>query len=136
VAAQVEGAGVVCEIDARSGHPAVEILGAIGELKTDMVALSTHGRRVQAGRRGSTADKILRASSVPVFTVGPSAGLSGTGVAIRRILVPLDGGAPAENSLTLALQLAADLQAEIALLTVVPHLFDHYGPGVPESYLP
>ncbi|MDO8617175.1 MAG: universal stress protein [Dehalococcoidia bacterium] len=136
VAAHVEDAGVVCEIDAASGHPAVEVLGAIGELKTDMVALSTHGRRAQAGRRGSTADKILRASSVPVLAVGPSAGLSGAGVAIRRVLVPLDGGAASESALALALGLAADQRAEVALLTVVPHLFEHYGPGVPENYLP
>jgi len=136
VSGRVETAGILCETEVRSGHPAVEILTAIGNLGAEMVALSTHGRRAKAGRRGSVADKVLRASTVPVLAVGPVALTNGSPMVLRRLLVPLDGSAASESSLNVALDLAGTLHAEISLLNVVPRLFDHYGPGFPKDYLP
>ena len=136
VSGRVEDAGITCQTEVRSGHPAVEILTALGLLDAAMVALSTHGRRAKAGRRGSVADKVLRASTAPVLAVGPRALTDTSPMVLRRLLVPLDGSAESESSLDLALDLAGSLRAEIALLNVVPHLFDHYGPGFPQDYLP
>jgi nucleotide-binding universal stress UspA family protein len=119
------------------GHPAVEILAAITGFGVDLLAMGTHGRRAKAeGRRGSVADKVLRASTVPVLAVGPGALADALPVVLRRVLVPLDGSAASESGLALALDLASSLGAEIALVNVLPHLFDHYGPGFPEDYLP
>jgi nucleotide-binding universal stress UspA family protein len=136
VSDRAKDAGLTCETQVRSGHPAVEILTAIGDLDVAMVALSTHGRRAKAGRRGSVADKVLRASTVPVLAVGPWALTNAPPVQFRRLLVPLDGSAASESSLGPALDLAGTLQAEIGLLSVVPRLFDHYGPGLPKDYRP
>lgn len=129
-------AGLTCAMEVRCGHPAVEILTAISDLDVAMVALSTRGRRAKAGRRGSVADKVLRASTVPVLAVGPRALTNAAPLLIRRLLVPLDGSPASESSLDRALDLAGALQAEISLLSVVPRLFDHYGPGLPKDYVP
>jgi nucleotide-binding universal stress UspA family protein len=129
-------AGLRCAMEVRCGHPAVEILTAISDLGVAMVALSTHGRRAKAGRRGSVADKVLRASTVPVLAVGPWALGNAPPVQFRRLLVPLDGSAASESSLGVALNLAGTLHAEIDLMSVAPRLFDHYGPGFPTDYFP
>ena len=54
----------------RAGDPATEILKAIDEQKPALVALGTHGRTGLAHLLlGSVAEKIVRASPVPVITV-------------------------------------------------------------------
>jgi nucleotide-binding universal stress UspA family protein len=137
VAKESEQDGIRCDSRVGVGHPAVEILAAITGFGVDLLAMGTHGRRAKAeGRRGSVADKVLRASTVPVLAVGPWALADALPVVLRRILVPLDGSAASESGLALALDLAGSLGAEIALVNVLPHLFDHYGPGFPEDYLP
>jgi nucleotide-binding universal stress UspA family protein len=135
VSERSEAAGLICAMEVRCGHPAVEILTAISDLDVAMVALSTHGRRARAGRRGSVADKVLRASTVPVLAVGPRALGNAPPVHLRRLLVPLDGSAASESSVGVALDLAGTLHAGICLLSVVPRLFDHYGPGLPKDYI-
>ncbi len=136
VSERAKDAGMTCETEVRSGHPAVEILTAIGDLDVAMVVLSTHGRRATVGRRGSVADKVLRASAVPVLAVGPWALTNAPPAQLGRLLVPLDGSAASESGVDVALDLAGTLDAEIGLLSVVPRLFDHYGPGLPKDYLP
>jgi len=136
VCERTDDAQPTCETEVRSGHPAVEILTAISDLDVAMVVLSTHGRRATAGHRGSVADKVLRASTVPVLAVGPWALGNAPPVQLRRLLVPLDGSVASESSLGVALDLAGTLHAEIDLMSVVPRLFDHYGPGLPKDYSP
>ena len=137
VAKEGEQDGIRCDSRVAVGHPAVEILSAIAGFGIDLLAMSTHGRRAKAdGQRGSVADKVLRASTVPVLAVGPWALADALPVVLRRVLVPLDGSAASESGLAVALDLAGSLAAEIVLVNVLPHLFDHYGPGFPEDYLP
>lgn len=58
----------------RRGSPWVEILYTIGETKADLVVMGTHGRRgITHALLGSVAEKLIRASPVPVLTV-PMAG--------------------------------------------------------------
>ncbi|HEY5626187.1 MAG TPA: universal stress protein, partial [Dehalococcoidia bacterium] len=84
-------------VDVRAGHPAVEIIGAAQDHSAGMIAMCTHGRRaIPGGRRGSVADKVLRSSSVPVLAVGPRAAVPEA--RMKRILVPLDGSADAEEA--------------------------------------
>lgn len=94
-------------------------------LDADMLALATHARDA-LGRfpPGSIARQALVHSSVPVLIrhvtergtapVSPEPGE-------RRIMVPLDGSAPAEGALPLVRELAAEWNASIWLVHVVSH---------------
>jgi nucleotide-binding universal stress UspA family protein len=57
-----------------NGPAAFEILGVVERMKVDLVVMGTHGRH-GLGRMllGSVADKIVRASPVPVLTIRASA---------------------------------------------------------------
>ena len=61
---------VVIKTMVSSGNASEEILKAVGEIKADLIAMSTHGR---SGLRrlafGSVTDKVLRGASVPVLMV-------------------------------------------------------------------
>ena len=55
-----------------TGVPWRQIIAGIEELKADLVVMGTHARRgVERMLLGSVAEKIVRASSVPVLTVPP-----------------------------------------------------------------
>jgi nucleotide-binding universal stress UspA family protein len=54
----------------RCGDPATEILAAIAELKPELVAMGTHGRKGFAHLLlGSVAEKVVRSSPAPVLTI-------------------------------------------------------------------
>lgn len=54
----------------RAGEPAAEIKRVIDEIRPSMVIMGTHGRRGVAHLLlGSVAEKVIRASDVPVLTV-------------------------------------------------------------------
>jgi nucleotide-binding universal stress UspA family protein len=82
-----------------SGHPAEEILGHAERNGVDLILMATHGR---SGLRrwvlGNVADKVLRASSVPVWLVraGKPRETASREAAVRTMLVPLDGSKYAE----------------------------------------
>jgi len=104
------------------GHPAEEILRYAGENDIDFILLATHGRS-GVGRWviGSVADKVLRASRVPVWLVRdtvpeevvydkwPS----------RTLLVPLDGSQLAESVLPHAEALAKQRGAEVVDVVLI-----------------
>ncbi|MBI4304251.1 MAG: universal stress protein [Chloroflexi bacterium] len=82
-----------------SGYPAEEILRYAEENHIDLILIATHGRSgVKRWVLGSVADKILRASNVPVFLV--RAGMADETPydkwSKRTIVVPLDGSDLAE----------------------------------------
>ena len=140
LARELEADGVRCDLQVASGHPAAQILGAASAPGVDMVAMATRGRRAtEAGRRGSVADKVLRACSVPVLAVGPLTVLARQAARkrpIRRILVPLDGSPESESSLPLALELARGLGARVELLRVVAPFADQAAPAGAEEHEP
>lgn len=137
LAPRLDQMGLTSTLEARAGHPAVEIIGAAQDREADMIAMCTHGRRaVPGGRRGSVADKVLRGSPVPVLAVGPRT-IPPEGaqpVRLRRILVPLDGSPEAEEALPLAIDLAHGLHAEIELVRVVTPATGHYAEELPGGY--
>jgi nucleotide-binding universal stress UspA family protein len=52
------------------GHAADEILAAAAEIHADLVVMGTHGRRgIAHAVVGSVAERVIRASPVPVLTV-------------------------------------------------------------------
>ncbi len=97
----------------------------------DLIAMSTHGRTgLDRWVRGSVAERVLRAATVPVYAVNPR------GVVVEgdqvggwtRVLVPLDGSERAQRVLPLAgeFALASGAQAELVLL----HVDEPEVPGV------
>jgi nucleotide-binding universal stress UspA family protein len=93
---------VEAHTEVTTGHPAEEILGFAEGSKTDLILMATHGRSgVRRWILGSTADKVLRASKVPVWLV--RANIPEEIVydewPKRVLLVPLDGSKFAESVL-------------------------------------
>ena len=101
------------------GDPAEEILRIAAEREVDLIVMTTHGRGA-FGRWffGSVADRVARSSAVPVLLMRPSEG-EPRPVAIRRLVVPLDGSALAEEVLPTAQALAKRLGVPIHLMTVI-----------------
>ena len=84
------------------GYPAEEILGYADEEKADIILMATHGRSgITRWVLGSVADKVLRASPIPVLLVrtGTSDDLVYDKWPKRVLLVPLDGSKLAESVL-------------------------------------
>jgi nucleotide-binding universal stress UspA family protein len=130
----LEAIGLRVRAEARTGHPAVEIISAAQDLGADMIAMSTHGRTA-AGRRGSIADKVLRGAPVPVLAVGPLVREEAEGpLPIGRILAPLDGSSEAESALPLAIELARSLDARIDLIRVVTPAIGGFGADMGKEY--
>ncbi|MFC1932355.1 universal stress protein [Chloroflexota bacterium] len=85
------------------GHPADGILRYADENDVDLILMATHGRSgIRRWAMGSVADKVLRASKVPVLLV--RAGIPDEIVydqwPTRTILAPLDGSELDESVLT------------------------------------
>jgi nucleotide-binding universal stress UspA family protein len=101
-----------------SGDPAEEILEEISRHRSDLVAMTTHGRGA-LGRVafGSVADRVSRESPVPVLLVRAHPdGLPMVTADIRRLIAPLDGSALAEASLPLVVDLAKRLGIPVHLV--------------------
>ena len=137
IAGALEGCFVSCEV--RAGHPAFEIMLAAAELDADFVVMASHGRRgATERRRGSVADKVLRGSSVPVLVVGPAILQRPPigPVAVRSLVLPLDGSHESESAIRVAVEIARAMGAQITLLRVVPPLVSDVEIGMPEAYPP
>jgi nucleotide-binding universal stress UspA family protein len=67
-----DAAGVTVHV--RDGNPFVEILQAARDFHSDLIVMGTHGRTGMAHLLiGSVAEKVVRASHVPVVTVREAA---------------------------------------------------------------
>ncbi len=112
------------------GSPAEQIIGAAEHDYDSMIAMATHGYSgLRRWALGSVADKVLHAATAPVFLVRAIAQPPTGARPWKRILVPLDGSALAEQALPLAITLARRTQAELMLLQVAVPLVD-YVPGL------
>jgi len=66
-------AGIEVEPMMKQGDPASQVLETCGELKADLIAMTTHGRRgLPRWMLGSVTEKVLRASKVPLLIVRPA----------------------------------------------------------------
>jgi len=84
------------------GYAAEEILKYAREKGIDMITMSTHGRSgIRRWVLGSVADKVLRASFVPVMLVRSEAADKAEFERWKDVtlIVPLDGSEPAESVL-------------------------------------
>jgi nucleotide-binding universal stress UspA family protein len=124
--AQLRIAGVAATGEVQFGAPA-EVIAAVAErVQAALIAMVTHGYSgLKRWALGSVTDKLVHATNIPVFVVRGQNPPPGGEPSIRRILVPLDGSALARQALPLAAQLAAQMYAELILLTVaVPSLLE------------
>ena len=107
-------AGVAWRVVVADGLPARAISGIADAEGADFIALGTHGRRgLQRLVMGSVAEAVIREARVPVLTVGSTEVPS----AVRRVLAPVDAGAPMATS-GLAARLAGALGAELTQLAL------------------
>jgi len=118
-----------------AGYPAAEILRYAEESDIDLILMATHGRSgIRRWVMGSVADKVLQASSVPVWLVraGVPEGIVYDKWPRRTMLVPLDGSELAEAVLPHVEALAKQRGAE--LMEVV--LFRVCSPAAALGYYP
>jgi nucleotide-binding universal stress UspA family protein len=107
--------------------------------KIDLVVMTTHGRGgLERAWLGSVADALVRCCPVPILLLRP--GESTPDIAqtqqLKRILIPLDGSALAEQILAPALELGGLAQAEYILLRAVePLVLVGYAPLAQASRL-
>lgn len=120
--------GVPTVTDVLQGGVAATVDAYVREYGVDLVAIPTRGRtRLERLLLGSTTDRVLRRSTVPVLTLDPADG-SATYPA-RGVLVPTDGSAGAEAALEFSVELAAATGAALHVLCVV----DESDPAIESS---
>jgi nucleotide-binding universal stress UspA family protein len=126
LAQRLRGAGIETSFEVHPGAPAEIIVQAAEREQADLIAMASHGYSgIKRWALGSVTDKVVHATDVPVFVVrGTEAAPEGER-SLKRILVPLDGSALAQQALPLAAKLAANTRAELVLLTVAtPPILD------------
>jgi len=102
----------------QSGKPADEILSAAESYNVSMIVISTHTNpddsHTHRNPIGSTANRIIRSSKIPVFSFNGNVKLQ----KIRKILLPLDLTVETRQKVTNAIQIAKKLHASIAIVSV------------------
>jgi nucleotide-binding universal stress UspA family protein len=106
------------------GNPALEILSLAVRSHADLIVMSSRG---ESGDRkmffGSTAERVLRETTVPVLVTPPDgigpADLDDTPKLVHRLLVPVDLSAASDRQARVAKAIAEALAVPILLLHVV-----------------
>lgn len=122
----------------RVGDAAEQILKAVEETGARMLVIATHGRS-GVGRwiYGSTAGRLLRTSHVPIVAVGPNVRPRSTEpVALKHLMVPLDGSPLSEAALPVAESVATSLGARVSLVRSVRWAVQAYPYSLPDAYVP
>lgn len=118
----------------RIGKPAAEILKEAREHGTDLIVMGSRG---QTGVRkmffGSTTERVLRETTVPVLVTGahPMAGRSLDEAArqVRQVIAPVDLTAASPHQVAIAADIAEALSASLLLV----HVAEPFGMPVPEE---
>lgn len=123
----------------RTGVPHAEILGYVDDNDVGLVVMGTHGRTgAELAAVGSTTERILQRSDVPVLTVrlGDVADAEGVtaDASYDDVLVPTDGSDAAVRAAEHALGLAERYDATLHALYVVDASVFEYG-DAPRSLL-
>lgn len=102
----------------QKGKPADEILAAAKHYNADLIAISTHtnpdDKHTHNHAIGSTASRVIRESSVPVFSFNSNVKLQ----KIKKILLPLDLTVETRQKVSNAIQIAKRLHASIAVVSI------------------
>ncbi len=109
-------------VDLHAGPIAEVLEGYARRHDVDLIVISTHGRSgIARLSLGSVTDSLIRHTTIPVLVVKPPTSYLNPQVskAFKRIVVPLDGSALAEQILPRVMALAKLEDAEITLLNVL-----------------
>lgn len=135
VAARLQGeAGFEVPGTSLNGSPAEAIQRHVVAEGVDLIVMATHGRGPMSRFwLGSTADGLVRHSTVPILLLRPDEDAAGETPALgfRKVVVPLDGSRESEAILSHAIALAGVEGTEFDLLCVYPH-----PKSLASSYLP
>ncbi|RDZ61965.1 universal stress protein [Haloferax sp. Atlit-12N] len=115
----LQNLGVDYSTDVVQGNPAPTIVEYAEEYDYDLVVMPTRGRKgISRQLRGSVTEKVVRLSDRPVLTarMKPDEELT---FPYERILIPTDGSRSAKRATSHCLELAAELDATVHVLSVV-----------------
>ena len=119
LAAKVKEASISCEFEICVGDVYDEIKRAIEVARPEIVVMGTHGRRgVERWFMGSTTEKLLRHSPVPLITIS-AAGEKQAAPRFQRILVTTDFSDGTPDALAYAFSVAQENESQISLLHVI-----------------
>jgi nucleotide-binding universal stress UspA family protein len=126
-AGQLRASGLHVTHEVRIGAPAATIVAAASECRAQLIAMATHGYSgLTRWAMGSVADAVLHTSATPVLLVRGDAPAPKHGLALRRIVVPLDGSELARQALSAAIELADPARAEVVVVQVVAPSIEEY----------
>jgi nucleotide-binding universal stress UspA family protein len=113
---------VECSAIVREGSAIQQIAAGARQFKADRIVLGTRSRsRLGKMLLGSVAEQVLRSVNLPVITVGPEAHLPvQSGYEERVVLHATTLRETSRPSAALACELAAQLDAKLVLLHVLP----------------
>jgi nucleotide-binding universal stress UspA family protein len=114
-----QATGQVVDIRIEQGRPAERIIDLARELGADLTLLGSVGEGgATAKSLGGTAQQVLAEGRGSLFIVHPSS-MVAKGIALKRILVPLDGSLRTESVLPVVARIATTHGAELLLVHVV-----------------
>ena len=121
MAMEIGRGGIDADSATGNGKPAAEIVKYAEDKGYGLIAMATHGRS-GLGRwvYGSTSDRVLHTSSVPLLLVRPPQDGRIKEETFRALVLPLDGSELGEKILPEAEALAKKLSLSITLVRVVP----------------
>jgi len=104
------------------GNPHEAIPALAEQHAPALIVLGTHGAgRMEHGLIGSVAEKILRSTRWPCWTVGPQTpSPSGAGLPFRHVLYATDFSPAAANAAAYAVAFAQSASGDVDALNVVP----------------
>lgn len=111
--------GVSTVTEVLQGEPYSTILDYAELRDVDVIAMPTHGRGgLSRLLLGSTTERVVRTSDVPVLTIRPDSDVTTTHP-YRNVLVPTDGSDCARAALETGVDVAREKTAGLHLLSVV-----------------
>lgn len=121
-ARKLSATGVRCRGVVKHGPAADAIVAMAAEKTNGMIAMATHGRTGLARLAfGSVAESVLRRSPVPVLLVRTAGQKEdGPALAVKRMVVPVDGSTLALGIAPRVAELAKAFRAEVTLVHVLP----------------
>lgn len=103
----------------RRGDPATCIVELASEAEIDLLVMPTHARRgFERMLVGSVTEKVVRLAPCPVLTITPT-GNPITEIQVRKILLPTDLSAPADEAASIAIDIAHQFGAAVMMLHIV-----------------
>ncbi|RKD88970.1 universal stress protein [Halopiger aswanensis] len=111
--------GVETVTEVQKGEPYSTIVDYAASQDVDLVVMPTHGRRgLERFLLGSTTERVLRRSDVPVLTIRPDDDGTIT-YPYQTVLAPTDGSTCAQEAIETAADVTTATRATLHLLTVV-----------------